>query len=42
MTAALELIRPPRAAGAVPDVLPVSRPGVIGAAFLRPPGGRRG
>ena len=35
MTAALELIRPPLAAGAVPDVLPVSRPGLIGAAFLK-------
>ena len=35
MTAALELIRPPLATGAVPDVLPVSRPGVIGAAFIK-------
>jgi transcriptional regulator with XRE-family HTH domain len=32
MTAALELIRPPSAMGAVP---PESRPGVIGAAFIR-------
>ena len=35
MTAALELIRPPRVAGAVPDILPVSRPGLIGATFLK-------
>lgn len=35
MTAALELIRPPRAAGAAPDALPVSRPGLIGATFLK-------
>ena len=35
MTAALELIRPPFGTGAVPDVLPVSRPGVIGAAVLK-------
>ena len=35
MTAALDLIRSPLAAGAVPDVLPVSRPGLIGATFLK-------
>ena len=35
MTAALELIRPPFGTGAVPDVLPVSRSGVIGPAVLK-------
>jgi transcriptional regulator with XRE-family HTH domain len=35
MTAALELIHPPPAVGAVPRVLPLLRPGVIGAAALK-------
>jgi transcriptional regulator with XRE-family HTH domain len=35
MTAALELIHPPRAVGAVPRVLPLPQPGVIGAAALK-------